>query len=605
MKTLHAEIAGASRPIHVFEDERDVPAFEAFINDNCRRPIAVDSETNGLYPYAPSFQLRLVQFGTQDEAWVVPYRPETRRVIVAGLSRPLGLIAHNAGFDLLVFEAMGLLDIDIGWNKSADTRIMAHLLDPRGIHEGGTGHKLENLADAYFEEDAERYQRDLFEVFRQNKWKRDDGYGLVDIDCPEFIRYAGVDVLLASRLFDAMAPLIKTRFGHLSAFEHEIGRICSGFERKGMLVDQEYASTLIDHYAEIEADALHVAATFGISKLGSAKQVPAVLEALGAELIEKTPSGNPKVDKKILEALVDNNPGEPLGVVAEAILVGKNASKWATAYVQNTLDRLDCRGRVHPSIKALEARTARMSVSAPPLQQLPAGDWRVRRMFVAEPGMVYFSVDYSQVELRVLAALAKEPTMLAAINSGQDLHDTTAALLYGDDFTKDQRKLAKNTNFGEVFGGGAKTLARQAGVTVAEAQAAKQQFKRGYPAITRYSKNLREKAGFGTAAVVTPSGRELPLDRDRLYSATNYVVQSTARDVLGQALIDLDNAGLTQYVNLPIHDEVLGQAPIADAPEIVREIERVMTMPFMDLVELTAEGEIYGPSWGHGYGAEA
>lgn len=605
MYDLHAVIAGAERPIHIYEGEQDRGAFLDFINSNCGKPVAVDSETSGLDPYAPGFRLRLVQFGTKDEAWVVPYRPDTDRTIAQGLAWSNPLVIHNASFDLKVFEAVGLLDLNVGWGKTVDTRLLAHLLDARGVHEGGTGHKLENLADAYFDDSSDVYQKDLFEVFRRNKWKRDVGYGLVDINEPAYLRYSGVDVILTSWLYDAVVPLIRDGFTELSAFEHEVGRICSGFEKKGMLVDRAYAGELVDYYADLEADALKTAASFGITKLGSPTQVPEVLKALGAELTEKTPTGRPKVDKSILEALVSNHEGTPLGEVAEAILVGKNASKWSKAYVQNTVDRLDAHDRVHPMIKSLEARTARMSVSAPPLQQLPSGDWRVRRMFVAEPGMAYFAVDYSQVELRVLAALAKEPTMLKAINDGQDLHDVTARLLYGDDFTKAQRKLAKNTNFGRVFGGGASTLARQAGVSEAEAKKAMALYDRGFPGVKRYGRNLMERAEFGKREVVTPSGRHLMLDRDRLYAATNYVVQSTARDVLCQALIYLDQEGLTDYLTLPVHDEVLGQAPIAEVDEVVREIERVMTMPFMDLVTLTAEGEVYGPSWGHGYGADS
>lgn len=602
VKTFTPTLVGKPRPIYVWETPYDNDTFLQFIVDHGGRPIAVDSETSGLDPYAPTFELRLVQFGTKEAAWVIPFTEGTAHLIRRGLSWARKLVIHNASFDLKVFEAMGLLDLDTGWYKTADTRLMAHLLDPRGIHEGGTGHKLENLSDAYFGESSDEHQKGLFDHFRANKWKRDDGYRLVDIAEPLYLVYSGVDVILTSWLYEALQPLVATRFQHLHAFEHEVGRICSNFERRGMLVDAEYGAELTAHYAEMEAEAKHTAATFGITKLGSPTQVPSVLEALGADLVEKTPTGRPKVDKRVLEALVANNEGEPLGEVANAILVGKNASKWSKAYVQNTLDRLDGHGRVHPSIKSLEARTARMSVSEPPLQQLPSGDWRVRRLFIAEPGHSYFSVDYSQVELRILAALSKEPTMLAAINGGQDLHDVTAELLYGADFTKDQRKLAKNTNFGEVFGGGAATLARQAGVSLDEAKAAKNLYKRSYPAITRFSRNLRERADFGKRAVVTPSGRELPLDRDRLYSATNYVVQSTARDVLCQALIDLDAAGLTDYIHLPIHDEVLGQAPEVEAEEIVREIERVMTMPFMDLVTLDAEGEVMGDNWGRAYG---
>ena len=102
--------------------------------------------------------------------------------------------------------------------------------------------------------------------------------------------------------------------------------------------------------------------------------------------------------------------------------------------------------------------------------------------------------------------------------------------------------------------------------------------------------------------VVTPAGRVLPLDRERGYTATNYVVQSTARDVLANAILELESAGLGDYLLLPIHDEVLCQVPTADAAEIAAEVARVMSVPFGDLT-LAAEAEVYGTSWGHGYGA--
>src|SRR5690606_34093468 len=110
-------------------------------------------------------------------------------------------------------------------------------------------------------------------------------------------------------------------------------------------------------------------------------------------------------------------------------------------------------------------------------------------------------------------------------------------------YSKHQYKLAKNTGFGEVFGGGAATLARQAGVDVSVAKEAKSLFAEGFPGIKKFGKRLQRQADFGRREVVTPTGRRLPLDRDRTYAATNYICQSTARDVIAQAILDIHDAG--------------------------------------------------------------
>jgi DNA polymerase I len=282
--------------------------------------------------------------------------------------------------------------------------------------------------------------------------------------------------------------------------------------------------------------------------------------------------------------------------------MAKRAGKNKVTYVDNVLESLDANDRVHPWIHTLQARTARMSISSPPLQQLPSGDFHVRRMFVPDEGQVMGATDYAQVELRVLAVLAGERKMIDAINAGKDLHDVTAANLFGPSFSKQQRKLAKNVGFGRVYGGGATTLARQAAVSLDDAKRAMAGYDNAFPGIKRFSKKLQDKAKHGVPQVVTPAGRVLPLDRWRLYAATNYMVQSTARDVLANAMVELKAVGLGEHLLLPIHDEVLWQAPADIANEVGREIQKVMTVPFGDVI-LDAETDMFGPSWGHGYGA--
>jgi DNA polymerase-1 len=331
---------------------------------------------------------------------------------------------------------------------------------------------------------------------------------------------------------------------------------------------------------------------------------------MGEQLEERTASGALKVDKSVLLALADLDTNwqriearEP-NKLADAVLRAKRADKWANTYVGTFLNQRDAQNRLHPSINSLQARTARMSVSNPPLQQLPSSDWRIRRAFIADPGMLMIAADYQQVEMRVLAALSQDKTLLDAIAEGVDLHDFTAARVFGYGFTKAQRKIAKAVGFGKVYGGGAASIARQTGAPVEAVKNAISAYDQTYPGIKQFANKLQRKAEFGVKEVVTPSGRHLPLDRDRLYAATNYVVQSTARDLLAQAIVDLHLAGLGDFLLLPVHDELIAQAPADSAAEVVKEIGKVMESTFFG-VEITSDPEVLGMSWGHGYGAAA
>jgi DNA polymerase-1 len=191
---------------------------------------------------------------------------------------------------------------------------------------------------------------------------------------------------------------------------------------------------------------------------------------------------------------------------------------------------------------------------------------------------------------------------MEAILSGVDLHDFTARRVFGEGFTKRDRKVAKAIGFGKVYGGGAATVSKQTGVPEADVRPAMMAYDDTFPGIKRYGKRLQSRAEYGKREVITVSGRHLPLDKDRLYAATNYVVQSTARDLLAQAIVDIFDAGLGDHLLLPVHDELIAQAPEADAQEVILEIGRLMDSTFYTL-PIVSDPEVYGPSWGHGYGA--
>ena len=552
---------------------------------------AFDTENTGLDPFAPGFRCRLAQVSDTQTAWVfLVERGGPGLDELAGFLTTTVLVAHNLAYDLEVAEQAGLIpSAELASKRAFDTYLMAHLVNPIADL------KLKSLAQEWVDADAPDSEAALHARFKELGYTKDTGWALIDLDDPTYLHYAGVDPLLTLRLFRELQPIIIERgLEELLSFEQRVAGIAITMEKRGLGMDAVYAQGAIEKLHAKEAEAVAVAERWGVTNVNSTQQVSDALQGLGFELVETTKTGKPKVDKAVLEAI-----DHPL---AEAVLVAKNAGRWALTYLQDPLEKRDAQGRVHPSIKTLGARTARMSVSSPPLQQLPSyGGAMIRRAYVAGPGKLIAACDYSQVELRILAALSEEGTMLKAIADGADLHDLTAALLYGDSFTKEQRKLAKNTNFGVVYGGGAAVLARQAGVTLAEAKRAREGFKRAYPAIDRWGKGLQTRAEWGERQVITPSGRQLPLDRTRLYAATNYVVQSTATDVLKEALLELWDQGLGDYVLMPVHDEVLLEVDAPDAQEVAMEVQRVMSMDFKG-VYLQAEAEVYGPSWGHGYG---
>lgn len=607
MIELRHDLAGSTCYINFPEYRDDLDGFHAFLAGG-DKVLGLDTETTGLDVYSQGHGLRLVQLGNDLESWVLDARvfaDDIRRA----LRQPRMFVVHNAAFDLQVIDRHLGVRIEEMAPRTLDTRILAHLLDPRDQSEGGAGLGLKALSSIYVDPEAPDTAEDLTAVFRSMGLTKATGWAGIPIDHETYLRYAGLDPILAVRLFRQIGPLVRDLgLDKLSKFEHRLQALLAVMQRKGMLVDVNYVERLKAQLAEETEHFAGVAAQYGVTNPNSTRQVAEALIAMGEELNETTPSGQVKVDKGALLPLADMDlQWERLELrepnpLADAILRSKRAEKWSTAYVQAFLDLKDAGDRLHPWIGGLQARTARMSVSRPPLQQLPSGDWTIRRALIADPGMSVIAADYSQVEMRVLAALSEDKNMTEAICSGVDLHDWTARAIYGEGFTKFQRKVVKGVGFGKVYGGGAATLTRQTGAPLDQVREAIARYDATFPGIKRYGKRLQQRAEYGKREVVTPSGRHLPLDRDRLYAATNYVVQSTARDLLAQAIVDLFEAGLGDHLLLPVHDEIVAQAPSESADEVIREIGRVMESDFFG-VPIESDPSVYGRSWGHGYGA--
>lgn len=271
----------------------------------------------------------------------------------------------------------------------------------------------------------------------------------------------------------------------------------------------------------------------------------------------------------------------------------------------------------------------------------------IRRCLIADPGMHILSADYDQIELRVIAALAGEQVMIDAAHKGESLHKATASQMFGENHTPDEYRYSKNLNFGWAFGGGAATLAEQTGLPQEKCAELIRNFEASFPALrafkrkvirqvqdqalssleqkhyrtlrnelynidettragrlaraaiqTRINALMRGKVGY----VTNPFGRRMIVDAAKAYAGVNYLVQSSAADIMKTALLRVmqENPDLEPTVLLVIHDEILGQAPIHKAEQIAWRYGEVMTTEFMG-VPITASGKVYGKSWGDGY----
>lgn len=608
VRTFRYVVAGDTCLINVPETDDDLVACEEFLDRVGPGFLAYDTETTGLNIFSPGHELRLVQIGTAREAWVL--RLDRFIEFIRKLFRQRrNFIAHNATYDALVIDQHLGIPIEHLLGRTWDTKILAHLADPRGRDEGGIGLDLKNLCATHVDPLATDGERELVKVFNSFGWTKRTGWARIAIDHAAYLIYAGLDVILTSRLFEKLYPLAQV-YPELCKMEHKLQYLIALMRRKGMLLDTHYVDRLV---IELHNDYVHycdLAFDFGVESVHANDQVAKQLVAMGEELTAVTPGGALQVDRAVLEPLADlNKQFERVNVrepnpLADAVLRAKRADKWNESYARAFVELRDADNRIHPVINSLQARTARMSINSPPLQQLPSSDWRVRRAFIPDPGMVMIACDYQAIEMRILAALSGDWTMKNAIASGHDLHSFTAEKIYGPDFTNQQRKVAKNVGFGKVYGGGSESVARLTGADPEGVKAAMIAYDKTFPGIRRYSQQLIKRAKAGLLEVVTPIGRRLPLDPDRLYACTNYMVQSTARDVLAQAIIRAYEAGLGEYLLLPVHDELIGQAPTEDADQIVTELGKVMTTTFQG-VELTTSPSVVGASWGAAYKAPA
>ncbi|MFD5069178.1 DNA polymerase [Streptomyces sp. NPDC058369] len=659
MKVIHSNVRGPIR-INVVETEEDLQGFREFVEANPF--MGFDTETTGGFNWwdAPDkYGCRLAQFGNHDTAWVLPV--EFGGVFVEAMKWALNkakrLAAHNKPFDLHVIESCFDVDPEPLFKKMWDTKILGHLVDGRGIEQGGIGLKLEHLVPHYIDagtgalikgsmneiaQDLNRQKEVVgFKARTKDKetlefrfsdhpgitkealkaqglsyireWKegiygkvnKDTVWGKVPLFHEGYLTYAGMDPIFAFRLVHILLPLIPRRSLHygLIGWEHRLQWVTYQMERTGYLVDAEYTKLRIGELKEEEEKWKAVAAEWGVDLIGSSDQIIKALTGLGFKLTKRTkpskehPKGQISTDDSVLQSI-----DHPL---TEAILKAKSAQKKRKTWFEAAYDNRDRDGRVHASINSLQAVTGRMSITgAIAAQTLPAKTGYVRNCFLADEGHVTATVDYASMELMFLAAESGDKRMLKAYHEDEDLHSITAAGAFGlmgwnpeDKKSRHpKRDAGKGTNYTVCFGGGWNAVATQWNIEESDARAAVKGFWETYPATKELSNKFTEEArskGF----IYTATGRRVLTDEKRPYAGMNYRIQGTCRDITARALIELDKAGFTPYMRLPVHDEIVFSFPKDQAEELTKRAAEIMQFTYKGLL-IPADGEIGGRSWG-------
>lgn len=574
----------------------DAFAFKRWASER-HEALGVDTETSGLNPRAPGAKLRLVQIGDRKSGWAIPWE-QWGGVALEILNQFDGYwVAHNLAFDAR------WLDIHAGWkvpwHRAHDTMIMAQIVDPLGSGA------LKPLAIRHIDRRAGVGDVLLKEAMSKEGW----GWENIPVDYDAYWAYGALDPVLTMHLYDHFRA--DQKYPQVYELEMAARRVVSHMEDNGSPVDLEYCQTKYDQLTTwVEQVKDWGRNELGIS-IGSTTQLIKYFNNLGADITRQTKSGNPSVDKYQLK-LWANDPNSPACEFAKLLLKVRHADKMSNSYFKNFLG-MHHNGILHPSVKTLGARTGRMSITDPALQTLPKGEALVRDAFIPHEGHVLVSSDWSQIEMRLMAHFSQDERLAKAFfdadASGGDFFVELGKEIYRDqNFTKEDKRrgLVKNTLYGAAYGAGVSKMAETAGVPYDVMKSVSDSVFATYPGIKKFQNTVgdlgvRREREEGQGYVTTPYGRRLPCDEGKVYALTNYLLQGHAAEMLKNALVQLDLAGLGDYALLPVHDEVIFSVPREDAEEAMHLIKEVMSVTEGYLVPIPAEPEGPLARWGEKY----
>ena len=571
--------------------------------------VCLDTETTSLDP----MQAQLVGLSFSTQGGEAAYLPLAHRY--PGAPDQLELNATLARLKPWLEDAS---KPKVGQNLKYDW----HVLMNHGIHLRGIAH--DTLLQSYVLEAHERHDMDTLAArhlgehtikFEEVCGKGANQIGFDQVSIERATDYAAEDADITLRLHQTLSPQIEATPGlrHIYAdIEMPLLPLLCRIERTGVKLDCEllraHSVTLGREMLALEQKA-HAAAGQPFN-LNSPKQLGEILfTQMGLKPTKKTPGGAPSTNEDALQELALDHP------LPRLILDYRGLAKLKSTYTDKLPGMVNpATGRVHTNYSQAVAVTGRLSSNDPNLQNIPvrtAEGRKIREAFIAEPGHVIVSADYSQIELRIMAHLSNDASLLKAFQEDADIHRATAAEVQGiafDEVTSEQRRMAKAVNFGLIYGMSAFGLAQQLNIERSAAQMYIDRYFARYPGVLEYMNRTREQAKTD-GYVETLFGRRLYLPEIRAAgqrkqgaerAAINAPMQGTAADLIKLAMLAvqgwLDDRGLKSRLIMQVHDELVLEVPDAEVEAIRAGLPQKMCGVANLAVPLKAEVGM-GPNW--------
>ena len=553
--------------------------------------VAVDTETTSLdYMVAD-----LVGISVAVEAGKAAYIPfghdylgvpdQLPRELVMAKLKPLledptvKKVGQNLKYDMSIFAQHGIALEGIEF----DTMLESYVLD-----SVATRHDMDSLAEKYLDEETIKFADVAGKGAGQLTFNQ--------VALEEAGPYAAEDADITLRLHQALWPQVSaepTLKSVLADIELPLVPVLSRIERAGALVDDtllfQQSQELAVRIIELEKQAWELAGQE--FNLASPKQLGEILfTKLEIPVLKKTAKGAPSTKEEVLQELALDYP------LPKVLLEHRGLAKLKSTYTDKLPTMINrATKRIHTSYHQSGTATGRLSSSDPNLQNIPvrnAEGRRVRQAFIAGQGKKMVAADYSQIELRIMAHLSEDPSLVAAFAAGQDIHRATAAEVFATDpdaVTADQRRSAKAINFGLIYGMSAFGLARQLNIGRKQAAEYIDTYFDRYPGVLSYMNNVRSSAA-EQGYVETFFGRRLYLpeinSRNGMRrqaaerTAINAPMQGTAADIIKLAMISVDDwlqhSGLTSVMIMQVHDELILEVPEHELKQVTEGLAERM-----------------------------
>jgi DNA polymerase-1 len=515
-------------------------------------------------------------------------------------SKTIKKIGQNIKYDANVLSQYDISVQGIGF----DTMIESYC-----YNSIATRHNMDALAAKYLDYNTVHFEEIAGKGAKQLTFNQ--------IDLDKAGHYAAEDADITLRLHQTIFPALAKSPCQLAVFndiEIPLLPVLARMEQTGVLIDSdllaEQSNALGQRLAELEIEAHNLAGkTFN---LASPKQLQQILfEELKIPVIKKTPKGAPSTAEEVLQELALDYP------LPKIILENRGLSKLKSTYTDKLpLMVSDKTGRLHTSYHQAVTATGRLSSTDPNLQNIPIRSEqgrKIRQAFIAPTDYKIVAIDYSQIELRIMAHLSKDEGLVNAFSQGKDIHSATAAEIFAvslEEVTTDQRRSAKAINFGLIYGMSAFGLAKQLGIGRQQAQEYQDKYFQRYPGVLTYMEETRQQAS-QQGYVETLYGRRLYLPdinakngmrkKAAERAAINAPMQGTAADIIKKAMLAVDDWLMTENddrikMTMQVHDELIFEIHQDIVEATTEKLVTLMNNAVSLSVPLIAESGI-GDNW--------